>query len=243
MSTRLVRTNTAVCCQRALLPVALTAVALVVSGCAGSRSGKIPYNRTDFAVPDLPRVSTNADEHILQPGDTVLINVFQIDSLSGERQVDLSGQVQLPLVGSVRAQGKTAKQLAVELTRRLDDTYLKQPRVEVLLKSVQLKTVTIDGSVKQAGVYPIAGDVSLLQAIALARGPDSGANLKRVVVFRQIDGRRQAAAFDLSTIRAGTDPDPQIHGNDVIVVDGSATRQAFRDFLSTVPLLTVFRPF
>lgn len=243
MSTRMLMQDTRIRHHVSIVPAAMIVAALALSGCAGSRGGKVPYNRTDFVAPDLPRISTNADEHLLRPGDSVLVNVFQVDSLSGERQVDLSGQIQVPLIGSVPAQGRTVKALAADLTRRLNETYLKEPRVEVLLKNVQLQTVTIDGSVKQAGVYPIAGDVSLLQAIALARGPDAGANLKRVVVFRQINGTRQAAAFDLSTIRAGTDPDPEIHGNDVIVVDGSATRQAFRDFLSTVPLLTAFRPF
>lgn len=223
--------------------VVLTALLVGLGGCSGGRGGHIAYNRTDFVAPDLPRMTTSADEHLLQPGDVVSVNVFQVDSLSGDRQVDLGGQIQIPLIGAVAAQGRTVKQLAATLATKLDATYLKSPRVEVLLKSMQLQTVTIDGSVKQAGVYQIAGDVTLIQAVALARGPDTGANVKRVVVFRQIDGQRQAAAFDLSTIRSGKDEDPTIHGNDVIVVDGSATRQAFRDFLSAVPLLAVFRPF
>ncbi|QXQ05060.1 polysaccharide export protein [Sphingosinicellaceae bacterium] len=221
----------------------LGGVLLCLGGCAGSRGGHVAYNRTDFVAPDLPRLTTSADEHLLQPGDVVSVNVFQVDSLSGDRQVDLSGQIQIPLIGAVAAQGHTVKQLAANLATKLDATYLKSPRVEVLLKAMQVRSVTVDGSVKQAGVYQIAGDVTLIQAVALARGTDTGANVKRVVVFRQIDGQRQAAAFDLSTIRAGKEVDPTIYDNDVIVVDGSATRQAFRDFLSAVPLLAVFRPF
>lgn len=216
---------------------------LGLAGCAGTRGGHIPYNRTDFVAPDLPRMTTSADDHRLQPGDIVNVSVFQVEALSGDRQVDLGGQIQIPLIGAVQAQGRSVKQLAADLVTKLDATYLKSPRVEVLLKTMQLEAVTIDGAVKQAGVYQITGDTTLMQAVALARGPDPSANLKRVVVFRQIDGQRQAAAFDLSSIRRGKDQDPAIHGDDVIVVDGSATRQAFRDFLSAVPLLAIFRPF
>ncbi len=221
----------------------MVAVAVALAGCAGSRGGQIPYARSDFVAPDLPRQTTSADEHLLQAGDVVTINVYQVEALSGDRQVDLGGQVQMPLIGAVKAQGLRVEELATALTSKLDATYLRNPRVEVLLKARQLRAVTIDGAVKQAGVYPVAGDITLLQAIALARGPDANANIKRVVVFRQIAGQRQAAAFDLSTIRSGQDPDPAIHGDDVIVVDGSSSRQLFRDFLSSVPLLAIFRPF
>ncbi len=226
-----------------LVATALIGAMVVLAGCASKRSGDIPYSRADFVSPDLPRMTSTADEHLLQPGDVVTVNVFQVEAVSGDRQVDQSGQVQIPLVGAVPAQGKTVKTLAADLTTRLDATYLRNPRVEVLLKSAQLRSVTIDGSVKQAGVYPIPGDITLLQAIALARGTDMNANEKRVVVFRQIEGQRQAAAFDLTTIRNGQDPDPAIHGDDIIVVDGSKSRQTFRDFVMTVPLLAFFRIF
>lgn len=232
--------------RRMIRPVsALTLVAamMVLAGCAGSRGGPVAYSRADFVAPDLPRMTSSTDQHLLRPGDIVTVNVFQVEAVSGDREVDAAGQVQIPLIGAVPAQGQTITQLAADLTKRLDATYLRSPRVEVLLKTVRPQLVTIDGSVKQAGVYPIPGNITLLQAISLARGPDVNANIKRVVVFRQIDGRRQAAAFDLSTIRAGEDPDPVIHGDDLIVVDGSASRQMFRDFVSTFPLFAIFRPF
>ena len=68
------------------------------------------------------------------------------------------------------------------------------------------------------------------------------ANPKTVVVFRQVDGKRMAAAFDLTTIRKGEDPDPQVYRGDIIVVDGSNTKRAWRDVIQSVPLLGLFRP-
>ena len=214
-----------------------------LSGCTGSRTGSIPYARADFHAPDPVAVSTLEADHKLQPGDVVSVNVFQVDTVSGDREVDALGRIQMPLIGPVAAQGLTTTELAAALTAKLNETYLRNPRVQVVVKTVRQQTITVDGSVTTPGVYPITGAVSLIQAVALARGPSPDANVKHVVVFRRINGQRQAAAFDLSTIRSGTDPDPDIYGDDVIVVDGSRGRQMFHDLVSSIPLLTVFRPF
>lgn len=216
---------------------------LTLAGCAGSRGGPVAYNRADFVAPDpIASPSLEAD-HKLQPGDIVTVSVFQVDAVSGDREVDALGRIQMPLIGPVPAQGMTTTELSQALAARLNESYLRNPRVQVVIKSVRQETITVDGSVATPGVYPISGRISLIQAIALARGTSQDANPKRVVVFRRINGTRQAAAFDLSTIRQGTDPDPEIFGDDVIIVDGSRSRQMFRDLLSTVPLFAVFRPF
>ena len=106
--------------------------------------------------------------------------------------------------------------------------------------------VTIDGSVGQPGVYAIGSGTTLIQAIAMAKGTTAEANPRRVAIFRTINGQRQAAAFDLTDIRRGVNPDPRVFGNDIVVVDGSGGRSKFRDIISTIPVLNVFsvlRPF
>ena len=226
----------------ALLVLAMLAL-LTLAGCAGSRGDSVAYNRTDFVAPDTNAATLIEADHRLQPGDVVTVNVFQVPDVSGDREVDGLGRIQLPLIGMVDARGLTTTELSARLATRLNESYLRDPRVQVVIKTVRQQTITVDGSVNQPGVYAIPGRFSLIQAVALARGPSEDANVKQVVVFRRINGQRQAAAFDLSTIRDGTDPDPEVFGDDVIVVDGSATRQTFRDILQTVPLLSVFRPF
>lgn len=229
---------------RSLLLLCLIAICFVtLSGCTGSRGGPVPYGRTDFAAPDAAVTNLVEAEHKLQPGDVVTISVFQVSDLSGDREIDGLGRIQMPLIGMVEAQGLTSSELSTRLATRLNESYLRDPRVQVVIKSVRQQTVTVDGSVTNPGIYPIPGRISLLQAVALARGPSQDANVKRVVVFRRIEGQRQAAAFDLSTIRNGTDPDPEIYGDDVVVVDGARARQTFRDILQAVPLFAIFQPF
>jgi polysaccharide export outer membrane protein len=83
--------------------------------------------------------------------------------------------------------------------------------------------------------------MTLIQAVALAKGTTPDANARRVAVFRMIDGKRAAAAFDQTSIRRGEADDPQIYPGDIIVVDGSSIKAAQKQFLQTVPLLSLFR--
>jgi polysaccharide export outer membrane protein len=76
----------------------------------------------------------------------------------------------------------------------------------------------------------------------MARGTTQDANLRRVVIFRQIDGQRMAAGFDLRAIRTAQMEDPTVYASDIIIVDGSQTRQMWRDVLQTIPILALFRP-
>jgi polysaccharide export outer membrane protein len=103
--------------------------------------------------------------------------------------------------------------------------------------------VTVDGAVQQAGQYPVAGPMTLIQTIALARGTTEDANARRVAVFRTIGGQRQAAAFDLTAIRRGEAKDPQIYPGDIVVVDGSSIKAAQKQIFQTFPFLSIFRPF
>jgi polysaccharide export outer membrane protein len=83
--------------------------------------------------------------------------------------------------------------------------------------------------------------MTLIQAVALAKGTREDANARRVAVFRMIDGRRAAAAFDLTAIRRGESDDPKIYPGDIIVVDGSSIKAAQKQFFQSVPLLSLFR--
>jgi polysaccharide export outer membrane protein len=112
----------------------------------------------------------------------------------------------------------------------------------VAIKESTAHVVTVDGAVTQAGQYPVQGTMSLIQAVAVARGTTQDANPRRVAVFRTIDGTRQAAAFDLTAIRRGEAPDPQVYPGDIIVVDGSRIKEIQKQVLQTIPLIAIFGP-
>jgi polysaccharide export outer membrane protein len=171
------------------------------------------------------------------------VTVFQVADLTGEFTVDASGNIDYPLIGNVTALGLTPPELSQQIATRLSQRYLRNPSVQVAFLEQQQQTITIDGSVRQPGVVPIRGQTTLLRAVALGRGTAEDANPRRVVVFRTIEGKRMAAAFDLTSIRRGEAEDPAIFGNDVIVVDGQRARAIWRDVLSALPVLGVFTLF
>ena len=76
----------------------------------------------------------------------------------------------------------------------------------------------------------------------MAKGETQLAALNDVVVFRNTNGQRSGAVFDIQQIRSGQAADPQIRSNDMIVVGKSGGKKAWRDILSVAPILNVFRP-
>ncbi len=223
--------------------IVVVGLALLLAACGGGRGGAIPYNVGNFGAPDAPKVAAVDDAYKLAPLDTVTVQVFQVADISRDYSVDQSGRLTMPLIGRVDAVGLSTGQLASTIEQRLGEKYLRNPNVTVTLKESASRVVTVDGSVRQPGIFPAVGSLTLIQAVALARGTDDLANPRRVAIFRTIDGKRMAAAFDLTSIRRGTEPDPQVYPGDTIVVDGSGVKKAQRDILQALPLTSLFLAF
>lgn len=217
------------------------ALFMILAGCA-THGGKIAYDPSDFGAPDKIAIPLRSADYHLGVGDVVTLRVYKVDSMSGDQTIDAGGQIDLPLVGDVQAAGFTTTELETRLVKVLGDKYLTSPRVSVTLKTPVQRTITVDGSVQQPGLYPVQPNTTLVQTIAMARGTAEGANPRRVVIFRQIKGQRMAAAFDLVNIRHGESPDPAVYADDIIIVDGSALSKAFKTTIQSLPFMAMFGP-
>lgn len=218
-------------------------VVLCVTGCGERRGGPIPYGVNDFGVPDRPQPLSLGEDYRISPLDTLSIKVFRMPDLTGEYEVDLTGQISLPLIGSVKAVDLTTAQLDESLTQRFGEKYLQNPDISVGVKSSTSASITVDGSVGKSGAVTAGAGMTLMQAVAQAGGVTENANPRRVAIFRQISGQRQAAAFDLISIRRGEASDPRVYPGDIIIVDGSQTKAIQRQLLNSLPILSIFRPF
>jgi polysaccharide export outer membrane protein len=167
-------------------------------------------------------------------------SVFEVPELSRTVQVNSSGKVTLPLIKEVQAGGRTASELEYEIASKLEKTYLRDPQVFISIKEFNSQRITVDGAVKGPGIFPIVGKTSLLQAIALAGGLDGVADPSGILVFRNVDGKRMAARFDLRQIRSGKKDDPWLQAGDVVMVDTSAARTTLRDVKEALPLSGLF---
>ena len=213
----------------------------LLAGCADTRGGPIPYPET-FAAPDAQSLQALEPAYKIAPMDKLAIRVFKSEDLSGDYDVDLAGHNSLPLIGEVEAAQLTTAELDDALTQRLGEKYLEHPDVSVSIKQSSGRLVTIDGAVRSAGTLPMSGKLTLMQAVALAHGMSEDANARRVAIFRTINGKREAAAFDLVSIRRGEAVDPSVYPGDIIIVDGSSIKDLQKRLLQSIPLLSIFGP-
>ena len=224
-----------------LLVPALTALAACASNNIGANlaSGGMAYNVVPAAMSNVA-----PEEYRIGPLDALDISVLQEPELSTKAApVDAFGNVNLALVGDVRASGTTAGELAKEVASRYGERYLKNPQVSVVVARPVAQKVAVQGEVVQPGVYPIEGPTTLLGALSLAKGETQLAALNDVAVFRNVNGQRTGAVFDIRAIRSGQAADPQIRSNDMVIVGYSGSRRAWRDVMSAMPILNLLRPF
>lgn len=213
-----------------------------LAGCTDTRGGSIPYNVSNFPSPDAPSVTALDPNYKIAPMDELTIRIFGMPDLSGDYQVDLLGRISMPLIGDVTAMNLSPAELKARLTKQYGEKYLQNPDVSVGVKSAAGHLVTVDGAVKKGGSFPVIGPMTLMQAVAMAGGADEEtANMRRVAIFRTIDGKREAAAFDLVSIQQGEMHDPPVYSGDIIIVDGSRIKAAQKTLFQSFPLLTIFR--
>ena len=189
--------------------------------------------------PDRADFSSSAEPYLLGPFDEVAISVYGIEELNlRDVQVDASGRLSFPLVGTIEASGKTPDEVAALLREGLKNQFVRDPRVTVNLIKMVSQTVTVEGEVKKPGIYPVVGRMSLLRSIAAAEGLTEFSNRRNVVILREVAGKNYAALYNLRAIRSGTYEDPQVFHGDVVMVDESRGRRIFKDFLQLAPLLS-----
>ncbi len=215
------------------------ATSLVCAGCAPSGLSSLPNGQTAYST--IPAKATGVEAGAIQPGDRLYIRVLgEPDLTSDQYWVDGSGKVQVPLAGEFDVAGRTTSQLRLDITKRLAARFIRDPQVAVSIADHSKSSVTVEGEVQRAGRFEASPGLTLIGALALAQSTSKDARLDEVVVFRELDGQRMAARFDLSQIRAGKAPDPQIIAGDVVVVGRSSIKGTWHDLLTAAPLLNVF---
>ncbi len=194
-----------------------------------------------------PPDSTNAagayqgdsDYHI-GAQDLLEITVFGVPDLNRTVRVNSNGQISLPLIGGIQAGGKTIPELEEDIGKTLAKSYLQNPQVTVFVKEYTSQRITLEGALKTPGIYPITGRTTLLQAVAIAGGLDPLADQKGIVLFRHIQGKKMAAVFDINKLETGQLEDPQVFGDDLIVVEQSGSKTAIRRVIEVIPVIGLF---
>lgn len=188
-------------------------------------------------APDAQDAAAELRAARLGPRDKITIDVFGVEGFKREMQIDASGYISYPFVGQVMAAGRTPGELANMIASALRADAIKDPQVTVNLVEQTSQVVTVEGSVQEPGLYPVIGDMTLLRAVASAKGTTDIADSEHAVIFRTVGNRKMAALYSLTAVREGRYADPRIYPGDVVQVGTSAARRTFKDMLQAAPLL------
>jgi polysaccharide biosynthesis/export protein len=159
---------------RASICGTLFALCLLVSGC-GTSSITEAEKQSLAATASAPAK--------LQPGDKIKVTVYGENQLSGDYQLDQSGQISLPLAGTVRAEGMTQSELEQALAKKFRSEYLKNPKVTVTISTLQ--PYYIMGEVEKPGEFNYRSGLNVLTALAIAGGPTYRASRSTVQIQRR----------------------------------------------------------
>ena len=229
--------------------VSIALLATVLVGCAST-----PRETAGITTMTALAIANDGPVEIVSNQIGVLdrldVIVFQVPDLTfvGENaiRVDALGLIEMPLIGSVQAAGRTPSELGADIRTRLASRYLQNPQVTVRVAEAGSQKITVDGVVTEPGVYETKGQTTLLQAVAMAKGATKVADLESVAVFRNVEGRRMVAVFNMTAIRDGYALDPVLQGDDVVIVDTSRLSVAMQTVIASLPALAsfayVFRP-
>lgn len=148
----------------------------------------------------MKRSATEKD-YVIGPEDLLEIDVFQVEELRRAVRVSAQGNIGLPLIGTIRAQGLTALELEKEIARRLSEKYLEDPLVTVYIKEYRAQKISVLGAVGRAQIYTVSGQRYLLDLIAMADGITKEAgNICYVLRPDSSSGKAETIVIDLNSL-------------------------------------------
>ncbi len=235
---------------RPLLKISLIGFALFTAACSttnqrGFLGGeKGAPGSDDVFVNDFSPISYNdlvneAFNDVFKAGDTADVKVYNVENLSGRYVVDRSGSIVFPLIGKVDVMGRSTQEVQQSLTELYGDRFLQDPSISVQLEAleVDLGKVVVDGAVNRPGVFDMDRVIRLSEAIALGQGLTPDASRSEIYVVRNTNGSRRVRVIDLKDVHKLGAEDPEIIPGDIVYVNESRSRAAFREFLRTVPIV------
>jgi len=167
--------------------------------------------------PPPPPAATAEEPYRIGKEDILDVSVWRDPDLSRTLPVRPDGFITLPMAGEVLAEGRTTVELEQDIARRLEK-YLQAPRVTVMVREINSARVFVTGEVQKPGAYPLRGNVTVLQALAMAGGLTEFADRNGMMVLRAKNGPRIPVRYsDLVDHRAQGADFPLQPGDTVVV--------------------------
>lgn len=185
-------------------------------GCAPQMSPRV---NVDASLAEIAPPPPDQERYRLGPEDVLEVSVWKEPDMTKQLVVQPDGKIFYPLVGEIRAAGKTVKQLQEEISKRLEK-FVTDASVTVILLKTQYYKFFVTGKVNKPGEFPVARPTSVLQAIAMAGGLTPFASPGNIKVVRRVGGMDEIYSFNYKDVSKGLlmSQDILLQPGDVVVV-------------------------
>jgi polysaccharide export outer membrane protein len=166
----------------------------------------------------------NFDDYLIGQSNLLEIKVAQDPQLARTLRVDNRGDITMPLIGNVHAEGLTAKQLEVLIAKKLEKDYINKPDVMVFIREYTSLKVIVQGRVLRPGIYSMTGRPTLMEAVTQAGGFDEKADQTNVKLVKaktagQKLGTENTQIFNVDLIKTAQQQDPVLESGDTIYAE------------------------
>ena len=160
-------------CKYILLLITLVSIGL---GCSTFKQ--------QAEVPIEPAIQeTKPEEYVIGPEDLLMISVWKDESLTTEAVVRSDGKISVPLINDVQASGLTVLELKEEITKGLKE-FIPGVEVTVIVTQMISNKIYVQGEVSNPGPMPFNGELTVIQALALAGGLTPYADRNSIIILR-----------------------------------------------------------
>jgi polysaccharide export outer membrane protein len=161
----------------------------------------------------------SSDHYLIGPNDLLNIFVWKEPDLTQDISVMPDGRITFPMIGTVMAEGQTVVGLKNIITEKLKD-FVSEPEVTVIVRASNSRIVYTIGKVVSPGPYPLASDMTVLQALSTAGGFAQWAETKQIKIVRRKKGKEVMLRFNYDDFIKGKDLKQNIvlEPNDTIIV-------------------------
>jgi len=131
------------------------------------------------------------NSYVIGELDAISVVVWKEEGLTDKGALVRSdGMITMPLVGDIKASGKTPMQLAKEIEEQLKK-FVQDPSVTVSVNQMNSKKVFLMGEIGKEGPIMMTPGMTLLEAIGTAGGPTPFGNIKKMYILRMVGGKQQ----------------------------------------------------
>lgn len=201
----------------ALMTILLLGTAAVGQEKASEKDAAKKDAEASAPKPAEPAAAT--EEYVIGPDDVLHINVWKEPELSGQVAVRPDGKVSLALLNDIQAAGYSPTKLAGQIADKLKQ-YVTDPRVTVTVVAMNSRRIFIMGEVTRAGAFPMLPNMTLMQALSSAGGFSPYANMKKMYLLRNENGKATKIPINYKALISGNAPEQNIplRPGDTIVV-------------------------